>query len=189
MTRTLGCNDPSRRAWQVYRRTGSSETGSSNGQAGERNRLLGALPADRFGRLAPDFEIVQLAVRQVLSVPDQRIEHVYFPRDAVVTLLVPMEHGTGIEGATVGNEGMLGVRLARDRVGSESFPLTHEGLALLLGARRASISEVAEDLRRNGVIEYRRGLVTILDADCLEEAACEDYAFIRDAYDQVQPPD
>ena len=79
--------------------------------------------------------------------------------------------------------------MSRDRVGSGSFPLTHEGLALLLGARRASISEVAEDLRRNGVIEYRRGLVTILDADCLEEAACEDYAFIRDAYDQVQPPD
>jgi hypothetical protein len=79
--------------------------------------------------------------------------------------------------------------MSRDRVGHDTFAVTHEGLALLLGARRASISEVAEDLRRTGIIEYRRGLVTILDAEALEAAACEDYRFTRDAYDQILPPD
>src|SRR5207249_1029791 len=54
----------------------------------------------------------QLNVRQVLSIPDQAIHHVYFPHHVVVTLLVPMENGTGIEGATVGNEGMVGLRVA-----------------------------------------------------------------------------
>ncbi len=230
--------------------------------APERNRLLGSLPAEHYKRLAPSLEIVQLEVRQVLSIPDQAIHHVYFPRDAVVTLLVPMENGTGIEGATVGNEGLLGLQVAlgaatateevvvqiagdavqmsqtafcqaiehcpplrsavlrytlalmtqlartagcnrlhsirqrcarwllmsRDRVGRDDFSVTHEGLALLLGARRASVSEVAEGLRRTGVIEYRRGLVTILDAEALEAAAGEDYRFIRDAYDQIEPP-
>jgi CRP-like cAMP-binding protein len=229
----------------------------------ERNRLLLGLPADQYVRLAADFEVVRLNVRQVLSVPDQTIQYVYFPRDAVITLLVPMENGTGIEGATVGNEGMIGLHVAlgaatateevvvqiagdavqmgqadfrqaleynpllnrvvsrytlalmtqfartaacnrlhsvrqrcarwlmmsRDRMGRDSFAMTHEALALLLGARRASVSEVAEDLRRTGVIGYRRGLVTILDAEALQAVACEDYRFIRDAYNQIPLPD
>jgi CRP-like cAMP-binding protein len=72
--------------------------------------------------------------------------------------------------------------MSRDRVGRDAFPVTHEALALLLGTRRASVSEAAEGFQRAGIIEYHRGLVTILDVHRLEAAACEDYRFTRDAH-------
>jgi len=65
--------------------------------------------------------------------------------------------------------------LARDRMSSDVFPLTHEFLAQMLGVRRASVSEVAETLRGEGVIRYQRGIVTILDRARIEQMACECY--------------
>ena len=58
---------------------------------------------------------------------------------------------------------------------SDVFPLTHEFLAQMLGVRRASVSEVAETLRGEGVIRYQRGIVTILDRARIEQMACECY--------------
>ena len=75
--------------------------------------------------------------------------------------------------------------MSRNRVGEPTFPLTHDSLAILLGVRRASVSEVAEILQRAGLIEYRRGSMTVLDRHGLEAAACEDYRLSRDAYDRM----
>jgi CRP-like cAMP-binding protein len=44
-------------------------------------------------------------------VPDDPIEYVYFPRTAVLSMLVRMEEGKSAEGATLGNEGLIGVQL------------------------------------------------------------------------------
>jgi Mn-dependent DtxR family transcriptional regulator len=72
--------------------------------------------------------------------------------------------------------------MTSDRLGRDSFRLTHESLAGLLGVRRASISEAAETLQRAGLVEYRAGWMTIVDRHGLETAACEDYRLVRDAY-------
>ena len=69
-----------------------------------------------------------------------------------------------------------------DRVGAARFPLTHDFLAIMLGVRRAGVSEAAELLHGLGAIEYRRGMVTILDAALLESVACECYGACRDAF-------
>ena len=65
--------------------------------------------------------------------------------------------------------------MTRDRVGTDTFVMTHDHLANLLGVRRAGVSEVAEELRRAGGIEYTRGSIRIIDPAVIEAIACECY--------------
>jgi CRP-like cAMP-binding protein len=73
--------------------------------------------------------------------------------------------------------------MTHDRVFSDDFLLTQEFLGQMLGVRRATVSEVAGELQRAGLIQYSRGRVTITDRQGLERCACECYAIIRDEYD------
>jgi CRP-like cAMP-binding protein len=69
--------------------------------------------------------------------------------------------------------------MTADRVGAPRFSLTHDFLAIMLGVRRAGVSEAAESLQRQGAIEYHRGTVTIVNRTLLESASCECYAACR----------
>jgi CRP-like cAMP-binding protein len=70
---------------------------------------------------------------------------------------------------------------AHDRVGRNDFRLTHEALSAMLATTRPRVSLAAAKLRREGLIDYRRGQVRILDRKRLESAACECYADTRRA--------
>ncbi|HXF57623.1 MAG TPA: Crp/Fnr family transcriptional regulator [Actinomycetota bacterium] len=72
-----------------------------------------------------------------------------------------------------------------DRVGRDTFELTHEFLAEMLGVTRPSVTIAARTLQAAGLIRYTRGTVTILDRGGLEEASCECYQAIRRIHDQV----
>ena len=61
----------------------------------------------------------------------------------------------------------------RGRVGGDSFPMTHEFLAYMLGVRRAGVTVAAQALQVDGLIRYARSQLTILDANGLEARACE----------------
>jgi len=65
--------------------------------------------------------------------------------------------------------------MARDRMGSDVFPLTQEFVAMMLGASRPTVTIVAGTLQKAGLITYHRGQVTIVDRKGLEAAACECY--------------
>jgi CRP-like cAMP-binding protein len=65
--------------------------------------------------------------------------------------------------------------LARDRMGSDQFPLTQEFVAMMLGASRSTVTVVAGTLQRAGLITYRRGRLSIVDGDKLESMSCECY--------------
>jgi CRP-like cAMP-binding protein len=71
--------------------------------------------------------------------------------------------------------------MAHDRAGTDSFQLTQEFLAELLGIQRPSVTIVARTLQKAGLIRYSRGLIAITDRPGLEEAACECYDMVRKA--------
>ena len=77
--------------------------------------------------------------------------------------------------------------MTHDRMGGESFELTHEFLGTMLGVRRASVSEVLHPLQARGLIGYGRGRLTVLDRPRLERAACECYGFVRAQFDRLLP--
>jgi len=70
--------------------------------------------------------------------------------------------------------------LTRHRAGSDQLPLTHEFLAFMLAVRRAGVTVATGTLQQAGFIRNRRGIVTILDTEGLEEASCECYRLIRE---------
>ena len=66
--------------------------------------------------------------------------------------------------------------MLRDRMGSRSFTVTQESMAGALGVRRVGVTNAATELQRQGIIEYARGKVIILDGDALEANACSCYS-------------
>lgn len=91
----------------------------SDAASPRQNRLLRALPAADFQRLAPLLELVAMPLGQVLYESGSLLRHVYFPTDCIVSLLYVMEDGASAEIAVVGNEGMVGVALF---MGGETTP-------------------------------------------------------------------
>ena len=223
------------------------------------NRLLSALSAADYQRLAPHLELVRLNMKQRVYEPYQPIEYAYFPLTGLISMVTVMQSGKAIESATVGNEGMVGLplflgvdrttsqayaqvpgeslrikaevfqkevrrpgglarmlqlytqallvqisqamacnglhaipqRTARwllmthDRVAAERFPLSQELLGLMLGVRRAGVNEVATKLRQAGLIQYRRGVVEIVDRAGLEATSCECYGVIQAEFERL----
>ena len=70
----------------------------------------------------------------------------------------------------------------RDRVEADTFYLTQEFLATMLGVRRPTVTDAVRVLTDEGLIRHQRGRVRLLDIAGLEKVACEDYVRIRDAY-------
>ena len=82
----------------------------------------------------------------------------------------------------------LDARLARwllmthDRAFSDTFRLTHEFLAYMLGVRRAGITEAAGRLQAKGMIRYGHGVLTMLDRKELETVSCPCYDALNATY-------
>jgi CRP-like cAMP-binding protein len=77
--------------------------------------------------------------------------------------------------------------LTHDRVDSDTFDLKQEFLAVMLGVQRPSVSISAGTLQEAGLITYRRGSITILDREGLEDATCPCYEMIRSEYSRLVP--
>lgn len=69
--------------------------------------------------------------------------------------------------------------MCQDRAHSKDLELTHEYISEMLGIRRAGVTEAAYQFREAGLINYRRGHVTITDRAGLEAASCECYPILR----------
>ncbi len=217
------------------------------------NRLLAALPAEEFERLAGHLELVEMPLGLVLYEPGGQLQHALFPTTSIISLHYVTESGASVEVAGVGNEGVVGVslfmggdtttssamvqaagyayRLDRhrlkgefalagatqqlllrytqalitqmfqtavcyrhhsveqqlcrwllmtlDRVPSGQLVMTQELVASLLGVRREGITEAAGRLQAAGLIQYRRGHISVLQRSGLELRSCECYAVVK----------
>jgi CRP-like cAMP-binding protein len=73
--------------------------------------------------------------------------------------------------------------LCADRAHTNTFKISHEFLADMLGGRRPTISTTAGILKRKGLIEYTRGEIRILDVPGLMKTSCECYLIIKEHLD------
>jgi CRP-like cAMP-binding protein len=77
--------------------------------------------------------------------------------------------------------------LSLDRLPANELVMTQELIANMLGVRREGVTEAAGNLQTDGLIEYRRGHITVLDRPGLEARACECYAVVKKEFDRLLP--
>ena len=238
--------------------TSSTVGAPTQGSLQSPNHLLAVVDAAEFQLLRPHLTTVELHSKEILWEANRPIEAVYFPHNAVASVVALTAGDIAVEVGSIGCEGMVGLpvlfgsessvsraivqiagqadrmeaaaltevmrhaslrrilnlyaqgfvtqisqstacnrlhsaeqRLARwllicrDRTGRNDLPMTHETMALMLGVRRATVTEAAGLLQRRGMIRYRRGLVSVLDRAGLEATACECYDIVRQEFDRL----
>lgn len=225
----------------------------------QKNRLLAAVPDVVLHDWLSCFELVELPFGMVLYEDGEVLSYIYFPIDAVISYVQPLEDGSVIELAVIGNEGMVGVSvvlgsstasghamvqiagkslristsevarklgkespvqdlffrflkalvsqmaqtaacsrrhsleqqlcrwllMAQDRLPAGDMKITHETMALMLGVRRESVTDIALRLQAANLISYTRGRITITDRSGLEANACRCYAFVAKRYEHL----
>lgn len=77
-----------------------------------KNRLLASLPPEDFAHLSAQLSPVDVEKGRLLYDPGDPIETVYFPHDAVISLMTLMHSGAAIESVTIGREGAYGLMTA-----------------------------------------------------------------------------
>ena len=133
------------------------------------NQLLAALPGKEYKRLIPHLETVRLPFMEVIYESGAPIEHVYFPNEGLISLLVVMEDETPREVGLIGNEGMLGTAVA---LGMSTTPI--RALIQMPGsAMRMKAEALRDELKRGGALQdvlqrYAHALFTQIS----QSAAC-----------------
>lgn len=138
-------------------------------RAGTPNRLLAALPAQEYERLLASLEPVRLTYGEVLYEPGDKIQHVYFPNDCLVSLLTVVEGHRALEVGLVGREGMVGSRLALG-IAASSVRALVQGTGT---AVRMKSARFLQEFRRSPALQ--RALFSFTDALMLQitqTAAC-----------------
>ncbi|MGE8101454.1 Crp/Fnr family transcriptional regulator [Pseudomonas fluorescens] len=125
------------------------------------NRLLAALPVDVQERLTPQLELVSLPLGKVVYESGDILQHVYFPTDAIISLLYVMEDGASAEISVVGNEGLVGLAVF---MGGDSTP--SRAIVQSAGhAYRLKRQQLKSELNRHGdlmklLLRYTQALIT-----------------------------
>ena len=157
------------------------------GEAGEtsvigREGMVGAI-ALLGSALPPSESFIQVASTGY-RVPFAAMKQLFLTREEIrsrVLECVQQQSMTTTQLAACNNAHEAEPRLARwllmvqDRTQEDTFQLTQEFLAQMLGARRTTVALAAGTLQRSGLIEYSRGRVTILSRELLQTAACDCY--------------
>jgi CRP-like cAMP-binding protein len=77
--------------------------------------------------------------------------------------------------------------LSLDRLPSDELVMTQELIANMLGVRREGVTEAAGNVQKAGLIDYKRGRITVLDRAGLEARTCECYAVVKKEVDRLLP--
>lgn len=125
------------------------------------SRLLSALPPEVAAEFVNELEEVELTPKQPIYGADEEIAHVYFPLDAVFSIVADMADGTTVEVATVGSEGMVGVPVLL-RAGTADYRVFVQipGRALRLPAWRLLELVAADEDFARLLYRYVQALMT-----------------------------
>lgn len=124
------------------------------------NQLLNSLEPRAFERVLKKLTRVKLRPKEIVYKPNEPIDHVLFPENAVVCLMTLMSNGDTIEAATVGREGASWISAS---VGAPSMPC--ETIVVIEGtALRLPIADLDRELKENGhfrdvLTEYSHALL------------------------------
>jgi CRP-like cAMP-binding protein len=127
----------------------------------EQNRILDWLPPAERERLFPYLKLVALPLGKVLYESGDRLQHIYFPTDSIVSLLYVLEDGASAEIAVVGNDGAIGVALF---MGGETT--TNRAIVQSSGfAYKLTGSRLKREFNRHGevlniLLRYTQALIT-----------------------------
>jgi CRP-like cAMP-binding protein len=80
------------------------------------------------------------------------------------------------------------ILLSLDRLPTNQLSMTQELISNMLGVRREGVTHAAGKLQDQGVIEYKRGRITVLDRPKLERLSCECYAVVKEESDRLASP-
>lgn len=136
--------------------------------AGEAFRLRANLMLDEFNRAGP---VLHLLLRYTQALITQMSQ----------TAVCNRHH-------SVDQQLCRWLLLSLDRLDSNELAMTQELIANMLGVRREGVTEAACRLQQAGLIEYRRGHITVLDREGLEKRTCECYAVVKNEYGRLLPP-
>jgi len=133
------------------------------------NQLLAALPVKEYERLLPHLESVSLSFMEVLHESGDAIEHVYFPNDGLISLLVVMEDETPREIGLIGNEGMFSTAVVLGMNTTQTRAL----IQMPGSAMRLKTQVLRDELKRCGALQsllqrYAHALFTQVS----QSAAC-----------------
>jgi len=139
----------------------SPPSAASASHVPEQNHLLAAFTPEERERIFPHLQLVALPLGKALYESGDVLRHVYFPTDAIVSLLYVLENGASAEIAVVGNEGLIGIALF---MGGETTPsraiVQSAGHAYRLVGQR-----LKDEFHRNGSVQlqllrYTQALIT-----------------------------
>lgn len=77
--------------------------------------------------------------------------------------------------------------LSLDRLPGNSLDMTQDLIASMLGVRREGVTEAAGRLQRDGLIQYSRGHIEVLDRPRLEQNVCECYKVVKTEFERLLP--
>jgi CRP-like cAMP-binding protein len=77
--------------------------------------------------------------------------------------------------------------MTEDRTGGASFSLTQDSMAVMTGVQRTTVSGIAAEMKKAGLIDYQRGAVNLLDQAGLRAKACECYGLMEEQFRTLQP--
>ncbi len=134
-----------------------------------RNQILAALPAKEIKRLQPRLERVVFRSNDIVYRPGEAAGYVYFPEDAVISLVANLADGRSVEVNLTGNEGLLGMRVV---LGAKNYWYT--ALAQIPGScLRVDAETFKAEFRRGGALQLQTlHYLRYLLVQVSENAAC-----------------
>lgn len=125
------------------------------------NSLLARVSAEELSRLIPDLQVVTLPLGNVIYESGERMDYVYFPTTAIISLLYIMENGSTAEIGVVGKDGLVGIAIF---MGGDTTPnravVQSAGKTLKIKAERLKDEFTRGGSFHNLCLRYTQALIT-----------------------------